>query len=124
MKYLNYMKYIKYFEAFVIISDKSFKNDGNLNRNQVRTLDSLYPYEKEILKRFKFKIGDYVKIRVQNEKDKFFKIMAVDTNSVKVVGGDYNYYLYNLDNTIYGWSTEPFLDEVEDWELAANLYNL
>jgi hypothetical protein len=117
----NFTDYLKTYEA--IIAAERIKGDIYLSNKSLRTLDNLFPYEQSLLKLFKFKIGDYVKLR-----DNIYKIMAVDTEGAKA-SGDFRskyhtYYLYNLDKTSYGWVIEHNLKLAEDFEIDAMKYNL
>ena len=108
------MKYIKYFEGIMRSED-----------------DPEYHMKKD---EFKFKLGDIVKIVVNErtedvytEEDKkyIFKISGVASKEATETCDKYflDYYIPKHEFG-YGWVTENDLELVPDFELAANKYNL
>ena len=102
------MKYIKTYEARSVFSDSS--------------LNTLTPEEKEWVKNYKFKIGDYVRFSPLNWNKNVHIIKGISVTLNWKTSQIYS--LYDLAENFVGWFSEKNLQKVPELEVTALKYNL
>lgn len=101
------MKYIKTFEIVYY-------------NNEINKITSL---EKKYLKKYKYKIGDKVKLTEKWQYNTIFYIDGIDI--IKNHKNNNVYAIYDiLNNKFFGWVKEDDIIPITDVEIQANKYNL
>ena len=91
------MKYLKKYEMII--------TDINMNKHT------------NMLKKYKFKIGDYIKLKVKNSN--IYKIISINTNNLNL-----RYEIQNINTGIKYASDCDNFELVPDYEVNANKYNI